>query len=61
MRKKDVVIGHIYTAKVSGAVVRVRIVGESSLGGWDAVNQATGRKIRIKSAQRLRSHVLEAD
>ena len=30
-------------------------------GGWDATNIATGRKVRIKSAQRLRRKCTEAD
>ena len=35
-------------------MVPVRIDGENPHGGWDATNTATGKKIRIKSAQRLR-------
>jgi len=47
-------VGSAYLAKVSDKVVPVRITGTSGHGGWDAVNEATGKKIRIKSAQRLR-------
>ena len=54
MKKSDVKIGSNYLAKVSDKVVSVRIDGENRLGGWDATNLATGKKVRIKSAQRLR-------
>jgi hypothetical protein len=43
-----------YSAKVSDKVVVVRIDGENPHGGWDATNTATSKKVRIKSAQRLR-------
>lgn len=49
MKKADVQIGHTYPAKVSGRLARVRITGESPYGGWDAVNVATRRAVRIKS------------
>jgi hypothetical protein len=55
MRKKDVVVGRKYYAKVSDRVVVVEILGESQYGGWNARNETTGREVRIKSAQRLRS------
>ena len=54
MRKNQVTISGLYAAKVSGTVVPVRITGESPYGGWDAVNVKTGRKVRIRSAARLR-------
>ena len=54
MKKNEVKVGSAYLAKVSDKVVPVRITGTSGHGGWDAVNEATGKKIRIKSAQRLR-------
>jgi hypothetical protein len=47
-------VGSSYLAKVSDKVVPVRITGTSGHGGWDAVNEATGKKVHIKSAQRLR-------
>jgi hypothetical protein len=55
MKKSDVQIGGTYTAKVSGKVAKVRIDAESRHGGWDATNLKTKKKVRIKSAQRLRS------
>lgn len=60
MKKDDVKIGGKYTAKVSDKVVEIRIDAENRHGGWDATNLATGKKIRIKSAQRLRSEVKAA-
>jgi hypothetical protein len=55
MKKKDVVIGGRYVAKVSGRLVPVRIISESPYGGWNAINEITYRAVRIKSPQRLRT------
>ncbi len=57
MKKSEVKIGKLYTAKVTNKVVQVRIDAESRYGGWDATNLATGKKVRIQSAQRLRAAV----
>jgi len=57
MKKAQVKVGGTYAAKVSGKVVPVRIDAENPRGGWDATNTATGKKVRIKSAQRLRAAV----
>jgi HB1, ASXL, restriction endonuclease HTH domain len=61
MKKDEVLIGNLYSAKVSGGVVPVRITEEVWLGeqhaGWKAVNTETGRAVRVKSAQRLRAQV----
>lgn len=57
MKKADVSIGGRYLAKVSGHVVTVRITAESQYGGWNATNIATGREVRIRTAQRLRGEV----
>ena len=54
MKKNEVRIGGQYLAKVSDKVVSIRIDAESRHGGWEATNLATGKKVRIKSAQRLR-------
>lgn len=54
MKKKDVQIGNTYAAKVSGKIACVRIDAESRFGGWDATNTETGRRVRIKSAAKLR-------
>jgi hypothetical protein len=54
MKKSDVKIGNQYKAKVTNKVVTVQILSENPHGGWDAKNLETGKKVRIKSAQRLR-------
>jgi hypothetical protein len=60
MKKNDVETGATYVAKVSGKLARVRIERESPYGGWEAVNVDTGRRVRVKSAQRLRRAVSDA-
>ena len=57
MKKHEITIGGVYTAKVSGRVVPVRITRESPYGGWDGVNTQTQRAVRIRSAARLRRAV----
>lgn len=54
MKKDEVKVGETYLAKVSDKVVPVRLDAENPRGGWDATNMATNKKVRIKSAQRLR-------
>lgn len=54
MKARDVRIGGVYWAKVSGAVTKVRISRASPYGGWEGVNLGTQRAVRIRSAQRLR-------
>jgi hypothetical protein len=54
MKRSEVKIGSCYIAKVSGKLAKIRIATESPYGGWDARNERTGCKIRIKSATRLR-------
>jgi len=53
MKKNEVKIGGVYTAKVSDKVVPVRVDAVKGTG-WSATNLATGKTIYIKSAQRLR-------
>jgi len=55
MKTDEVKIGNTYRCKVTGKLADVRITGESRYGGWDGVNVATNRKVRIKSPQRLRA------
>jgi hypothetical protein len=57
MKKNEITIGGTYLAKVSDKVVPVRIDAESRHGGWEATNMSTNKKVRIKSAQRLRGEV----
>ena len=55
MKKNEVKIGGVHVAKVSDKLVDVRIENENRQGGWDATNLTTKKKVRIKSAQRLRA------
>lgn len=57
MKKADVKIGGKYYANVTGKRCEIRIDAEKPRGGWDATNLATGKKILIKSAQRLQGEV----
>ncbi len=57
MKKNEVKIGSVYTAKVTDKIVEVRIDAESRHGGWEATNLASGKKVHIKSPARLRSAV----
>ncbi len=68
MKTKDVKIGGLYEAKVSGRIQVVRIDsarerwtpdGQRSLGmRWVATNVRTGRTVAIGSPQRLRREVV---
>ena len=53
MKKADVHIGAVYRVRVSGNLCDVQILRESPYGGWEGINKATRREVRIKSAQRL--------
>ena len=57
MKKNEVKIGQTYRTKVSGKLAEVRITGESRHGGFDGINVATNRTVRIKTARRLRGLV----
>jgi predicted RNA-binding Zn-ribbon protein involved in translation (DUF1610 family) len=57
MKKNEVQIGDVYTAKVTNRLVQVRIDATSRYGGWDGTNLATNKKIRIKSPAKLREAV----
>ena len=54
MKKAEVKIGKTYVAKISGRITEVRIERESPHGGWEATNLLTNRRVRIKSARKLR-------
>lgn len=63
MKLNEIQIGSRYTAKVSGKIQVVRVVEirDVPATGWsraktqiEAVNEATGRRITIRSPQRLR-------
>ena len=53
MKKAEVKIGGKYYANVTGKKVEIQIDSEKPSGGWNATNLATGKKIHVKSAQRL--------
>jgi len=59
MKAIQVKIGGLYLVKVSGRLTQVRITGANPLGGYDAVNQQTGRAVRLRSARRLRRLLTE--
>ena len=54
MKKNEIEIGSTYTAKITNRVVPVRIDATNPHGGWDATNLVTNKKVRIKSAAKLR-------
>jgi hypothetical protein len=57
MKQAEVAVGRTYLAKVTDRVVPVRIDAEHPRQGWLATNQVTGKRVHIKSAQRLRREV----
>lgn len=57
MKKAEVKIGGKYYANVTGKKVEIQIESEKPSGGWNATNLATGKKILVKSAQRLQGEV----
>ena len=57
MKKAEVKIGGKYYANVTGKKVEVQIDSEKNGGGWFATNLATGKKIHIRTAQRLHGAV----
>src|SRR5208282_1171226 len=61
MIKSEVALHKTYEAKVSGKFTAVRLDSESIYGGWLATNTQTGRRVRIKTAARLRREVIPMD
>lgn len=61
MKKDQIKLGGTYLAKVTDKVVPVRLDAENPHGGWDATNLVTNKKVRIKSAQRLRGPAPERE
>lgn len=57
----DILVGKVYTAKISGRIVPVKITSLSRYGGrgWDGINLLTGNFARIKTARRLIEEVEE--
>ena len=65
MKLAEITIGGRYTAKVSGRIQTVCVLRfrEAAVRGGrrtyiEALNEATGRRITIRSPQRLRSKVI---
>jgi len=54
VKKNEIEIGQVYSAKVTDKVVPVRIDKANPRGGWDATNLHTNRSVRIKSPRKLR-------
>ena len=54
MKKNEVQIGSVYTAKVTNKVVQVRIDAVSRFGGWDATNLPDRQEGPHPLAARLR-------
>jgi hypothetical protein len=64
MKASEIEIGGVYTAKVSGKLVPVRVLGvcRLSFGGaqaWRCRNELTNREITVRSCQRFRAAVAE--
>jgi len=60
MKTNEIELNECYMAKITDRVVPVQIISEHPRGGWNAVNMATTRKCRIKSARKLRSRATKA-
>ncbi len=67
MKQEQIEIGNVYAAKITDKVVPVRIdavclsLSTGKPGGWDATNLKTNRKVRIKSAAKLRKQIVMPD
>jgi hypothetical protein len=57
MKKNDVKVGGVYSAKITDRPVPVRIEREHPDGGWEATNLKSKRTVRIKAATKLRAEV----
>ena len=59
MTAAEVKIGRYYATKISGKMTIVKIEAKSPRGGWMGRNIFTNRRVRIKSAAKLRGDVTE--
>lgn len=57
MKKSTIKAGEVYQVKVSGKLAQVRIIGGNPHGGWDGINLATKKQVRIKSGAKLRKPI----
>ncbi|AQQ71406.1 hypothetical protein SMSP2_01780 [Limihaloglobus sulfuriphilus] len=53
MKKSEIKINGLYLAKVTNRTVAVKITGKHAKEGWEALNTATGKKVHIKTPERL--------
>ncbi len=61
MKKTDVQINATYAVKVAGNLVPVKITAEHPSGGWVGTSVKTGKAIRVRSPQRLRKRLADAE
>ena len=64
MNNKEVIVGEVYSATVSGVLVPVRILEPYELKlhkMWVAVNLKTNKKIQIRSSKRLLKKLTESE
>jgi hypothetical protein len=54
MKAVQVKLGGLYEVKVSGRMARVRVTGANPFGGYNGINEDSGRSVRLRSARRLR-------
>ena len=60
--KKNVKVGQHYACRVSDYVVAVKITSAHHFGkGWNAVNLATRKEVRVMTAARLRWELTEEE
>ena len=59
MTAADVKIGRYYATKISGKMTIIKIEAKSPRGGWTGRNISTNRRVRIKSAAKLRGDVTQ--
>ncbi len=59
MTAAEVKIGRCYAVKVTGKLTIVKIEAAVPRGGWTGRNIFTNRRVRIKSAAKLRGDVTE--
>lgn len=57
MKKEEVKVGEVYLVKVSNRLVPVMLDENYVLGGWLGTNLVTNKRVRIRSAAKLRRHL----
>lgn len=73
-KRADVKVDSVWTAKVSGRIVQVRVLADLGMqeryagfnkrtkqhGGFECLNLDTGKRVHVRSAARLRKEVTNA-